>query len=306
MRALKGRLLLLLRQTARARAELDLAVGQDPALLEARVWRAQAALALRDGAGALADLDALAAARRPSGWEEYLRGLALMTLGRTEEALPKLRAAERRGVGARAAGMWALALAELRRFPEALKLLANARRTSEADGVPLGAFEGLILRQKGDLEGSLRALIRAGRGANPYPWVLSHRADVHNRMGFYQQALADLKRFHELLPREPAAFTQAANVLYDQAYYDEALAAMRAASVLSPGDHDLQARRAHILVSAGRLREALRVIRAGLRLSPGDVHLREELVETAVMAGDAAAAGRELTRGGWEARRSDS
>lgn len=296
--ALKGRLLLLLRQMTRAREALDLAVGLDPSLLEARVWRAQAKVSLRDGAGALADLDALAAVRRPSGWEEYLRGLALMTMGRPAEAAVRLRAAERRGVGALAAGMWALALAEQRRFPEALKLLANAGRTSEADGVPLGAFEGMILRQKGDLEGSLRALIRASRGPRPYPWVFSHRADVHNRMGFYRQALSDLKRFHELLPREPSAFAQAANVLYDQAYYDEALRAMAAAVRLAPKDPDLRARRGHILVSAGRLPEAVRVIRGGLRLAPDDVHLREELVEAAVMAGDAALAEAELRRGG--------
>lgn len=297
-RALKGRLLFLLRLTSRARAEFDLAVASDPSLLEARVWRAQASLALRDAAGALADLDALAAARRPSGWEDYLRGLCLMTLGRPFEAAAPLRSAARRGVGARADAMRALAFAEQGRFKAALGLLAAAEGKAGSEGVPLGAFAGMILRQSGDLEGSLKALIRAGRGARPYPWVFSHRADVHNRMGFYQQALVDLKRFNELLPREPSAFAQAANVLYDQAYYDEALKAMSAASALAPEDADLQARRAQILVSAGRVAEAARVLRAALRLAPDDVHLREELIEAAVMAGKAPLARAELARGG--------
>ncbi len=296
--ALKGRLLLLLRQTARARAEFDLAAALDPSLLEALVWRAQAALVERDGTGALADLDALAAARRPSGWEDYLRGLALMALGRSPEAAKILRAAARRGVGARANAILALALAEQGRFKAALGLLAAAKGRPGSEGVPLGAFQGMILRQAGDLEGSLRALIRAGRGSRPYPWVFSHRADVHNRMGFYQQALVDLKRFHELLPREASAFAQAANVLYDQAYYDEALKAMKAAAALAPRDVDLQARRAQILVSAGRAAEAARVLRAALRLAPDDIHLREELIEAAVMAGQAALARAELSRGG--------
>ena len=296
--ALKGRLLFLLRLTSRARAEFDLAVAQDPSLLEARVWRAQASLALRDAASALADLDALAAARRPSGWEDYLRGLCLMTLGRPLEAARPLRSAARRGVGARADAMRALALAEQGRFAAALGLLAAAKGKPGSEGVPLGAFEGMILRQSGDLEGSLKALIRAGRGARPYPWVFSHRADVHNRMGFYQQALVDLKRFNALLPREPSAFAQAANVLYDQAYYDEALKAMGAAVALSPRDADLQARRAQILVSAGRVAEAARVLRAALRLAPDDFHLREELIEAAVMAGKGPLARAELSRGG--------
>jgi tetratricopeptide (TPR) repeat protein len=296
--ALKGRLLFLLRRTGLARAEFDLAVGMDPSLLEARLWRAQAALALRDADGALSDLDALAAARRPSGWEDYLRGLSLMMLGRALEATPVLRAAARRGVGARASAILALALAEQRRFKQALTLLAAAKGKPGSEGVPLGAFEGMILRQSGDLEGSLRALIRAGRGPRPYPWVFSHRADVHNRMGFYQQALVDLKRFHELLPREASAFAQAANVLYDQAYYDEALKAIKAASALAPRDADLQARRAQILVSAGRIAEAARVLRSALRLAPDDIHLREELIEAAVMAGQAALARVEISRGG--------
>ena len=297
-RALKGRLLFLLRLTSRARAEFDLAVAQDPSLLEARVWRAQASLALRDASSALADLDALAAARRPSGWEDYLRGLCLMTLGRPLEAAGPLRSAARRGVGARADAMRALALAEQGRFSAALGLLAAAKGKPGSAGVPLGAFEGMILRQSGDLEGSLKSLIRAGRGARPYPWVFSHRADVHNRMGFYQQALVDLKRFNELLPREPSAFAQAANVLYDQAYYDEALKAMAAAAALAPEDTDLSARRAQILVSAGRVAEAARVLRSALRLAPGDFHLREELIEAAVMAGKGPLARAELARGG--------
>lgn len=291
--ALKGRLLFLLRRTGLARAEFDLAIDLDASLLEARIWRAQSRLALRDAAGALADLDALAAVRRPSGWEDHLRGLSLMMLGRAPEAIPRLRAAARRGVGA-ASTMMALALAEQGRFKPALALLAR----SKGEASLLGAFEGMILRQSGDLEGSLRALIRAGRGPRPYPWVFSHRADVHNRMGFYQQALVDLKRFHELLPRESSAFAQAANVLYDQAYYDEALKAMKAATALAPADADLQARRAQILVSAGRVAEAVRVLRAALRLAPGDIHLREELVEAAVMAGQASLARAELSRGG--------
>jgi len=299
-RALKGRLLFVLRLSSRARAELDLAVEQDPSLLEARVWRAQASLALRDADAALADLDALAAARPSSAWEDYLRGLALMTLGRAPEADALLRAASRRGLGARADGLRALALAERGLLKPALSLLAAARKRPGADGPMLTAFEGMILRQAGDLEGSLRALIRAGRGANPYPWILSHRADVHNRMGFFQQALVDLKRFHELLPADPSAFAQAANVLYDQAYYEEALAAIKAAAALAPRDADIQARRAQILVSAGRVAEAARVLRAALRLAPDDVHLREELVEAAVMAGNAALARAELKRGGLE------
>lgn len=297
-RALKGRLLFLLRLTSRARAEFDQAVARDPSLLEARVWRAQACLALRDAGAALSDLDALAAVRRPSGWEDYLRGLSLMTLGRSAEAEASLRRAARRGVGARADAMRALALAERGRFRAALGLLKSAEGKPGSAGVPLGAFEGMILRQSGDLEGSLKALIRAGRGARPYPWVFSHRADVHNRMGFYQQALVDLKRFNALLPREPSAFAQAANVLYDQAYYDGALKAIGAAAALAPRDPDLAARRAQILVSAGRVAEASRVLRAALRLAPDDAHLREELIEAAVMAGKAPLARAELSRGG--------
>lgn len=296
--ALKGRLLFQLRRTAAARAEFALAVERDASLLEARIWRAQASIVERDAAAALADLDALAAARRPSGWEDYLRGLALMTAGRPEEAERSLAAAARRGAGPRADAFRALALAERGRIAPALKLLAAAKGRAGAAGVPLEAFEGLILRQAGDLEGSLRALVRAGRGPRPYPWVFSHRADVHNRMGFYQQSLADLKRFHELLPAESAAFAQAANVLYDQAFYDEALEAMEAATKLSPLDVDLQARRAQILVSAGRAADAARVLRAALRLAPDDVHLREELIEAAVMAGRASLARAEISRGG--------
>jgi tetratricopeptide (TPR) repeat protein len=296
--ALKGRLLFLLRQTARARVECDLAVALNPSLLEARLWRAQASIVERDAASALADLDALAAARRPSGWEDYLRGLCLMTLGHTPEAARRLRVAARRGMGARADSFLALALAEQGRIAPALKILAAAKSRAGTEAVPLAAFEGLILRQAGDLEGSLRALIRAGRYARPYPWVFSHRADVHNRMGFYQQALVDLKRFHELLPRESAAFAQAANVLYDQAYYGEALRALKAAAQLAPKDADLQARRAQILVSAGREAEAVRVLRGGLRLAPDDVHLREELIEAAVMSGQAARARAEIKLGG--------
>lgn len=297
-RALKGRLLFLLRRTAGARAELDAAIALDHSLLEARVWRAQASLALRDAAGALSDLDALEAARRPSGWEDHLRGLSLMTAGRAGEAEKPLRSAVRRGGGARSAAFLALALAEQRRTDAALRTLRAARRRTGASAVPLAAFEGMVRRQAGDLEGALRALIRASRGPRPYPWVFSHRADVHNRMGFYQQALVDIGRFHALLPREASAFAQAANVLYDQAYYDEALAAMKEAAALAPRDADLRARRAQILASAGRMGEAARELRAALRSSPGNARLRHELVEAALMSGQAALARAELSRGG--------
>ena len=83
-------------------------------------------------------------------------------------------------------------------------------REPGADGALLGGFEGMILRQSGDLEGSLRALIRAGRGARPYPWVFSHRADSSRTPRTYLALAASCnRRSIRFFATARAAFTRA-------------------------------------------------------------------------------------------------
>jgi tetratricopeptide (TPR) repeat protein len=158
------------------------------------------------------------------------------------------------------------------------------------------ALRGMLRRDRLDLAGAREDLDRAA-AQEPRAWILSHRADVLNRMGFYKLALEDMKRLAAAMPRAAEPRAQAANILFDQAYYKEALAEMRAAVARRPGDPALRARLATFLQVLGLLAEAERELRAVERLEPGNEQARYQRLLTAIRRGRAASALRELSRG---------
>jgi class 3 adenylate cyclase/tetratricopeptide (TPR) repeat protein len=141
-------------------------------------YAGQLRIRLCDFDGALEFADALAALARDKGfpvWEAqaiYLRGSALIELGRAEEGMTLLRAsgAAYESTGA-VAGIWRLdaaeALGKLGRADEALELLEQVRETAGRSGIGLIASgvlrvrAGLILRKGGaDADDAAEKLLR--------------------------------------------------------------------------------------------------------------------------------------------------
>jgi tetratricopeptide (TPR) repeat protein len=269
LRALRGKTLLNLGRAEEAAAELDRALALSPGLETALRWRAQTKLAGGAADVARGDLAQL------GGGEPLLDGLAHAVRGdaeKAEQSWSKLLRRRPRSAAARA--LLGLSLAGRGRISEGRKALEAAVRDGGRAPLLLG-LRGLVARQEGRYEESLRDLTEALDG-EPMPWLFSHRADLLNRMGFYKEALADLKKLSELAPSGPEPFAQAANILFDQGYYDAALRAASRAIELAPGQPRLLARRAVLLSVCGRWQEAADELARARRLAPDDASLEIE------------------------------
>jgi len=298
--ALKGKALLNAGAAAECRAALDAALKLEPGLAQGYVWRAQAALLCGDAPAALADLKRHDAMAGGGYWSHFLRGVALSFQGKGAEAAKAWKKTLRWAPGSVASrAMLGLGAAGRGKTREASRLLAGAAKSGGKDAGYVLALKGLVERQMGDLEGSRASLDRAIQ-ALPSPWMFSHRADVLNRMGFYREALKDLKRLSELAPSQPQAYVQAANVLFDQAFYEAALKAMDAALARSPDDGALHARKARMLWVAGRTEDAWAAAEQARRLAPHDGQVSAEWAQLAAVSGREDRAREELVRNGWK------
>lgn len=283
--ALKGKALLNAGNLAGAQASLDRALGLDAGLRNAYLWRAQASLVAGQGRAAKEDLDRSSSIGGGSAWGYFLKGVSRMTEGDFKGARKEWAKTLRWAPGSVAArAMIGLSLAGEGRPREAARRLEAATRSDGSRSPYLHALNGLVQRQLGDLELSRASLDRALTRA-PSPWMFSHRADVLNRLGFYERALQDLSSLSQMDPENADADVQAANVLFDQAFYNDALEAMSRAVEKRPGDPGLLTRQARMLLAASRHEEAVEAVEKAHALAPLDAQIQIERIQILVLAG---------------------
>jgi len=248
-------------------------------------------------------------------------GASLLQMGRPDEAVPHLAAAEKTVPGD-AAILQVLAQAYLAagRFGEAAKLLRSLLETSPGDPgllVRLGACE----YQGGELEAaatSFRAALEAQpdngralaglgmslnaleRPAEARPVLeravaqapsdrMARLALAHSltELGEFLRADELLRRLTEEEPEDWEAWSVLARLRFRHNYQEQALEALDRCLALRPGDPDTRVLRARSLVQLGRLPEAEREFR-GLSADPGvgDWELLLGYAEYAFSAGD--------------------
>ncbi len=296
--ALRGKAHLNLGELGPALAALSEALKLDPGLLNAYLWRAQTLVVAGEHARAEQDIARALAIGGGHPWAYFLRGFCRMSQGKVLQGRRDWERMLRWAPGSVAArSMIALSWAGAGKPARALRGLEAAARSGGGDAPYAWALKGMVERQMGKLNESLDSLKLALR-KDPSPWILSHSADVLNRMGFYEEALKDLAAMSTLAPESAEADAQAANVLFDQAFYDDAIAAMTRAVAKRPGDVFLEARRARMLLVAGQ-DGAVGAIDRARALAPEDPHLLMEWLQIRVLSGSGSEAARELRRRRW-------
>jgi tetratricopeptide (TPR) repeat protein len=273
--ALKGKLLLHLGRAGEAARVLDESLRMSPRDRAIRRWLAQARLAAGPTEKGRMDLDGFAGSD-----DLLLEGLSLAVRGDAASAERIWKALIRRKPGSVAGrALLGLSLAGRGRVKEGEKAVAEAVRLGRGAPFLIG-LRGLLARQSGKLEDGLRDLSEAIE-KEPLPWLLSHRADVLNRMGFFKEALADLGRLSSLAPAGPEPYMQAANILFDQGYFDAALRSATNAVELAPAVAGLRLRRAALAAACGKPEAALQDLAEVLRLAPGEPSVELERLSVA-------------------------
>ncbi len=262
------------------------ALERRPGDPQALVWRAEARLMSQRPADALRDVEDALAGAYDGAQARWLRAVCLSRLGRTRDA----ETAARRAVALapeKPGGYALLGLLELQqgRPKEGLAFLEAAVRRARRRGWALG-LRALALESLGRLAEARRDLGQA-LSDGPYPWMLARRAQLHNRLGFYWDGLADLKRLERALPGSPEPLMQAARIHLEQAQYRQALEKMGRAIRLSPADGRLLVERARLLATQHRLAEAVADIERAAALLPADDAVRFERQRLRVLAGAA-------------------
>lgn len=258
----KGWLLLAAGRPAEAGQAFERASALDPTDSVARLGLVESALEEGDATGALARLDGLESIA-PSSQAFYhrLRGRALSSLGRFEEAEPELS----RGRGARVGGA------------DPWMREVNALKVGES---------AILLRAERMIEGGQAAaaveLLRGLEDRDPDdPRVFKRKGRALARMGDWPGAAAALSRASELDPEDRGLALASASAMVNAGDAEGALLAADRLLVIDPGFADAHELRAEMLLAIGRPAEVPAAVEAARARGVGTVGL-------AVTAGKAA------------------
>jgi tetratricopeptide (TPR) repeat protein/transglutaminase-like putative cysteine protease len=223
---------------------------------------------LRAAMGAVMPAPRTAARAAPPGDAEALvqSGYDKMGAGRARPALADFDRA------IALAPQWALAHADrgialihLGRLDEAEASLASALRLDDTE---FAAHQGMgrIAQMRGRGEDAVRAYTRSLELRADNVATLSWRAEAYASLGRFDDALADMDRILAREPNHAIAHASRARILAQQGHQPESLAAIDRALAADPGNFAFAVMRADLLARFGRADEAAAAYRAALAM----------------------------------------
>lgn len=273
----------LLGRTAEARAGAQWLDSREGLDLRSLVDAAALAVNLGDDAMVLR----LVARARGAGWRdprlETTCTLALMRLGRVDEAVEAARAALR--AFPEDGGLtWNLAVALAKRgAPEALELCARWAARLPADQQWQGLY-AQQLERRGDLAGAVATWTRYLERVPDDPQALTARGRLHVLRGDHDRARADHERAAEVAPDEPKVWSALAELHKRGGDLARAEAALDRLLALCPAEADAWRRRGE--VRHRRARDGLTDLLRAVELDPRSAQGWSDLAVARAELGD--------------------
>jgi tetratricopeptide (TPR) repeat protein len=195
-------------------------------------------------------------------------GIALAQLRRFEEALePLRRAVELRPWDAAVHNHFGNALAGLSRYADAIEHYERAM-TCDGDSPDSHYNEGIARMALGQYEAALACHTEASKRRPDHAQALNNRGVAYSELGQLPEALADYERALEAQPGFVSAWVNRSDALRRLRRFDEALDASARAIDLDPRRAEAYNGRGATLADLGRYREALTSYDAALELNP--------------------------------------
>lgn len=245
-----------------AQAEFSRALSLDPGSLDLMLHLAEVAANNGDAARSLELADRVLERAKGNARALWLRGAALVNLGRAAEALAPLEAAGRADSTS----------------VEYVRTLARVAEMQDRIPLVASAWERATRLDDEDAES----------------WF--QLASAAARLGRFEQAERALERSAELNPVRPGTLFLRGWIRESTGRTDEAIGLYRHHLEIHPSDHATRRRLVVLLTGEGRHREANREARLLAAAQPGDPAALLAEAETAFASGDAPAGERALAR----------